>query len=429
MPTTTVAQPRNNANAPRFTETRPPMQVHTQTVGVEQDCQQQQPGRPAAMMNLPFPAAQYPGDDTLTRHQQQHLATREQAWAHQYNDFSWRDPLQATRVWGQFNQAAAPMAHRPVAPATAPRDAGRQNLTPPPVNQPATLPSFTTTFPVLEVQTPNGQRTIQGWSQTNFNPSPYYNCANNAMRDMNYDNVAWTGYHPQYQGWGGFQQHEPSLDLANFLPSSTIQSIHAWAYVDFTKILPDNNDDGLEECEETELPTQGSSRVQCVVRHKKVKAQSIDGIIKWIRAFSIWAFVYLDTHPGEGKGLFQHLHQILDGDRQYVWSKVYKCDKAVRQNVAKDNNLKIGVMDLRLWQNVSGHIKHAMQITMRPSASRSKVKSSGKRNKPPCRRYNDGHCSRDHCRFAHVCEICKSESHTKLTCKNKNVGNIDGVSH
>ena len=105
------------------------------------------------------------------------------------------------------------------------------------------------------------------------------------------------------------------------------------------KILLDNNEDGTEECEETELSTQGSSGIQCMVRHKKVKAQAIDGIIKWIRAFSIWAFVFLDTHPGEGKGLFQHLHQILDGDRQYVWTKVYKYDKAVRQNVAKDNNL------------------------------------------------------------------------------------------
>ena len=121
--------------------------------------------------------------------------------------------------------------------------------------------------------------------------------------------MAWPGHYPQYLGWGGFQQHEPSfLDLANFLLSSTIQSIRTCAYIDFAKILHDNNEDGTEECEENELQTQGSLGVQCIVRHKKGKAQAIDGIIKWIRAFSIWVFMFLDTHPGEGKGLFQHLH-------------------------------------------------------------------------------------------------------------------------
>ena len=165
---------------------------------------------------------------------------------------------------------------------------------------------FTTTFPALEVQTPNGQQTIQGWSQPNYSNFPQYdNNASNINREPANCNMAWPRHYSQYLGWGGFQQHKPSfLDLANFLLSSTIQSICAHDYVDFAKILPDNNEDGTEECEETELPTQGSSGVQCMVRHKKVKAQAIDGIIKWIRAFSIWAFVFWTLIWGKVKAFF-----------------------------------------------------------------------------------------------------------------------------
>ena len=151
--------------------------------------------------------------------------------------------------------------------------------------------------------------------------------------------------------------------------------------------------------------------------------------IKWIRAFSIWAFEFVDTHQAEGKGLFQHLHQNLDGDWQYVWGKVYKYDKAVRQNITKDNNLKMGVTHLKLLQNISEHIKRPFQMEIRPSPSRNKNKSFGKRGKAPCQQFNDGSCIRENCRFTHVCKFCHTDSHTKLHCKNRNIGNIDGARH
>ena len=78
--------------------------------------------------------------------------------------------------------------------------------------------------------------------------------------------------------------------------------------------------------------------------------------------------------------MFQHLHQFLDGDRQYVWAKVYKYDKAVRNNLAKDNSLIMGVMDLKLWQNISWHIKRPMWITFWQSPVRN-LDNYGRSNK------------------------------------------------
>ena len=52
-------------------------------------------------------------------------------------EFSWRDPLQVTRVWGQYMQVPAPQW--PPVPAAVPKDpyreVARQNLAPPPVTQ------------------------------------------------------------------------------------------------------------------------------------------------------------------------------------------------------------------------------------------------------------------------------------------------------
>ena len=216
----------------------------------------------------------------------------------------------------QQQQAIAAPAPLPV-PAPPPatynfqdplRELSRQNLAPPQMSTMVAQPTYTTSFLSLDVHIPSGLHTIQGWP-----PQQYSN-----FHDHNSNNVhLWH----QAAGWGHLYQVDPNsyLDFTNFLPTSMLQSIRARAYIDFSKLLPENNDDGMDDCEETELPMQGSTNLQCVVRHKKVKTQSIDRIIKWIWAICIWSFIFLDTHPQEGKGLLQHLHQILDGDHQFVW--------------------------------------------------------------------------------------------------------------
>ena len=388
-----------------------PAQSSLENYAMQSRRQQQQP--------MPPPPVQA---STAHRHEDAGL---NQHWYQQpVPEYTWRDPLQAVRTWGQQQVLAPPTPPIMQAPLLAAnnfrdplREMNRPNLAPPQMSTMAVQPTYTTSFPSLDIHMPSGLRTIQGWSPQQF-PTFDHNPSN-------------AHFWPQTMGWGNFLPSDPNsyLDLANFLPTSMLQSIRARAYIDFSKLLPDNNDDEMDECEEMELPMQGSSTLQCVVRHKKVKTQSIDGIIKWIRAFCIWSFVFLDTHPHEGKGLFQHLYQILDGDRQFVWTKVYKYDKAVRNNLAKDNSLKMGIMDLKLWQNISGHVKRQLHVNYRQSPAQGRASSGRgtKKGKPACRQFNEGNCNRENCRFAHVCELCKSDSHTKHQCKHKAVGNVDGA--
>ena len=118
-------------------------------------------------------------------------------------------------------------------------------------------PTYTMSFPSLDVHTPSGLHTIQGWP-----PQKYSN-----FHDHNSNNTHL--WHPA-AGWGNLYQVDPNsyLDFTNFLPTSMLQSIRARAYIDFSKLLPKNDDDRMDDCKETELPMQGSTNLQCVVRHK-----------------------------------------------------------------------------------------------------------------------------------------------------------------
>ena len=80
--------------------------------------------------------------------------------------------------------------------------------------------------------------------------------------------------------------------------------------------------------------------------------------------------------------------------------------------------------------NVSGHIKRQMQVNFRPSPAHGwgGGRKNVKKSKPACRQFNEGNCTRENCHFAHVCESCKSDTHTKHQCKYKSVGNVDRTS-
>ena len=250
---------------------------------------------------------------------------------HPTTQYSFRNPLQATDAWAtqqrcqvmqphtvqqQQVQQQLPVSQPPVPFASFNPPRGQQNLAPPQVPQQQPGHPYTTMVDVSPITTPSGHRQIQGLLH-----NPYNQYIVNAT------------------GPGGMPEHNPyseysHLDLADYLPSATIAAIRSRSYIDFAKLLPDNVDDPLAENKQANFAEIGGMKLS--VTTKKGKAKEIDGIIKWVRAFAVWAFVYLDTNPHEGKGLFQYLHQILDGDRRFVWSVVYRYDKEVRLSMEKD---------------------------------------------------------------------------------------------
>ena len=78
----------------------------------------------------------------------------------------------------------------------------------------------------------------------------------------------------------------------------------------------------------------------------KTKVKEIDGILHWIRAFSVWVYVFVESHLWEARGLFQYLTHILDGDRDYQWAAIYQYGRDIQHAMENDQYLRIGPTDL-----------------------------------------------------------------------------------
>ena len=162
------------------------------------------------------------------------------------------------------------------------------------------------------------------------------------------------------------------------------------------------------------------------------KPKEIDGIIKWIRAYTVWAFVYLDTNPGEAKGLFQYLNHILNGDKRFLWNVVYRYDKEVRMGMEKDPLHHIGPVNLCKWQTVTSYVKQKSTlqkpVSYRPRDSTKPFRrdnfQSVVKSKPriTCHDFNRGECKCPKCKYAHACEKCGGLHHGAHQCRsNPNV--------
>ena len=131
----------------------------------------------------------------------------------------------------------------------------------------------------------------------------------------------------------------------DFLSVEVIQDIKLRNYVDFVLLLKDNANEYF-----------GSKRDESKTK-TKTKVKEIDGILCWIRAFSVWAYVFVESHPWEAKGLFQYLTHILDRDRDYQWAAVYQYERDFRHAMENDPYLRIGPTDLGQWQWVTSKLK------------------------------------------------------------------------
>ena len=124
------------------------------------------------------------------------------------------------------------------------------------------------------------------------------------------------------------------LTLADFLSVEVINDIKLRNYVDFAMLLKDNTNEYF------------SNKRDKTNSKSKTKVKEIDGILHWIRAFSVWVYVFVESHPLEARGLFQYLTHILDGDRDYRWAAVYQYGRDFQHAMKNDPYLRIGPTDL-----------------------------------------------------------------------------------
>ena len=230
-----------------------------------------------------------------------------------------QNPLQPTHVWvqnygqQQCHDTLQPGSMQlPGPPVPMQQPQVLMNLAPPVMSpaqpnvaqQPLTSAPYSTTVDVSPILTPGGHCQIQGMLHNYYNS--YYNEYSTCPSLPGYGHLAPLLDSANFSDF-------THLDLADFLPTSTIAVIGSRAYIDFDKLLPDNVDDPWFKNRQANLAEVAGLKLG--VTTKKGKPKEIDGIIKCIRVFAIWTFIYLDSNPKEGKGLFQYLNHILDADK------------------------------------------------------------------------------------------------------------------
>ena len=186
------------------------------------------------------------------------------------------------------------------------------------------------------------------------------------------------------------------LTLADFLSVEVINDIKLRNYVDFAILLKDNANEYF-----------GNKRDETNSK-SKTKVKEIDVILHWIRAFSVWVYVFVESHPWEARGLFQYLTHILDGDRDYQWAAVYQYGRDFQHAMENDPYLRIGPTDLNQWQWVTSKLKvkhrnfnNTKKLCFKQGDSRKQKPISTKRT--TCNDFNAGvyNCNPGTCRFAH----------------------------
>ena len=293
-----------------------------------------------------------------------------------------------------------------------------QNLVPPPIQHHnwTTGLVYNTLMNLPIIPTTGGNRQIQGWCP------PFSGLTYNSFGvPSNMNGLAFNGNAISSSATligGGAIAHSSNaapvqvdpfchLDLANFLPADTIKTIRSRGYIDFAKLLPANMEDLITETNTQQVTSIGGLCLQATTK-KPVKTVEIDGIIKWVRTFSVWSFVFLDTHPNEAKGLFQYMAAMINGDKCYCWNILYNYDKNIRFDLSKDPFKHIGPCNVIRCQDVTGYVKvHPGKIFgflpnspvcsphrhQRQVMRREEVRSA----KATCHKFNAGNCTCKKC--------------------------------
>ena len=139
--------------------------------------------------------------------------------------------------------------------------------------------------------------------------------------------------------------------------------------------------------------------------------KTIEDIVSWIEAFTVYSFVLISYFPYRWRDLAQYKLHIISIYRKYSSRVWLAYDRAFREYAASINLCdwsQINVQILRL---------HASGATARGSRDSFSEAAGDKNTGIVCKSWNRGHCTAPgaNCRFAHRCYSCDG-SHRATVC-------------
>ena len=197
-------------------------------------------------------------------------------------------------------------------------------------------------------------------------------------------------------------------DIALHVNSNIQEKIQKGEYIDLSTLLVNCHDQNTQKL----VFVGGEFLVQ--PKTPQIKISSID---QWTTAFITYMYIYCKAHQSRFMELLKYMYMVrLGANRSKMGWKFY--DEQFRLRKARDPASSWATVDYELW------ILHMNNNTL--NGSTNQIPNNASNISPfKCYPFNfDGHCSKQLCRFRHLCIRC-SGSHPLIYCPQKQANGID----
>ncbi len=226
-------------------------------------------------------------------------------------------------------------------------------------------------------------------------------------------------------------------ELLRLLPLPLRQKILSLEYIEFDSLIPANV---AGPTSETEICLSlNSAGVTSIKRPHQSRIVSIED---WLDAYSIFATVLVESFPSRSVELWHYQAHIRRLAREFVGLGWIRYDRLFRAKAASNRQISWMSPDPQLFIQVftgmarsgCGYCSHPSHSTDQCQYRNVAVDSTSvafapevrKASKGICYRYNSGEiCSKQNCRFPHVCSSCGG-NHPASDCHN-NSAELDSV--
>jgi len=206
----------------------------------------------------------------------------------------------------------------------------------------------------------------------------------------------------------------PSEQVSAHVKDNVRQRIWNGEFVDFSSLLPSDTHSHPQGSSFKLITDDDGRPLFKPVERLSNKPLTLNS---WTSAFHIFMSLYLLKHPSKAQELLTYAQTVRGAAGTFGGESWSVYDYHFRHKMARDPTRSWGVIDGDIWLK---YLRPAMPAST-PGRSYTQFSAAATPSPTPretgyCWDFNSSRCKRDHCRFPHICSICRSTAHSALTC-------------
>ena len=194
-------------------------------------------------------------------------------------------------------------------------------------------------------------------------------------------------------------------DVASHVDEVTRRKIITCEYVDFSKLLPSDKSEDLED-EPMRMVNRDGVPAWAPARDR----DPVNSFTRWEQAFRVYSNIYTEVFPRKAAELIQYNHVINTAAQSFTWDNVYRYDRKFRKHLSK--------FPSRSWSVI---LQQAWTMCLKDrygNGDRNRGNDRNKKRRDICWKFNQGKCSYGlSCKFDHRCTLCLKFGHGSHNCR------------